>query len=143
MKQNTLIEPDLTPEQRRQFLQDNADFIKDETYYCDLSPDELDKRKTIIADNLFELNKLDEELKAVKKEYKDRMEPFKLENKLAVQEVKTRRAMFKGVRYYIPDNDGVNMNIYNDRGYLVETRRLLPEEKNHGRLFLATGADRR
>ena len=63
-------------EARRQFLADNADAVEKKEYMRHYTPEELLKLKESLSETCISINDIEEELKEVKKEYKDRLEPL-------------------------------------------------------------------
>lgn len=121
--------PDLPPDQRLQLLKDNCDDREETTYYKDLSQDDLDIKRESLSDNLVKLSEWEDELTDIKKEHKVKSDPLKVQNKILLTEIKTRKQEVTGVLYHIADHEQVIMETYDEQGEFVSSRRLRPNEK--------------
>jgi hypothetical protein len=121
--------PDLPPDQRLQLLKDNCDDREETTYYKDLSQDDLDIKRESLSDNLVKLSEWEDELTYIKKEHKVKSDPLKVQNKILLTEIKTRKQEVTGVLYHIADHEQGIMETYDEQGEFVSSRRLRPNEK--------------
>lgn len=128
--------PELSPKERTIALQEHASKIDQTTYQKPLSADELALRREDFVDNCEKLGKFEDELKAIKDDYKLKTEPLTRINKILLGEIKTRQTTVDGILYRLANQDEGMMETYDADGFLVETRRLRPEEKQ-ARLFVA------
>lgn len=130
------IYQDLPPADRK--AQMAADAVKFDSipFLKELTQEEIDVKNMQVSSNCIKVYKLKEELKAVKEDYKDRIEPLETQTKLLCRQVETGLEEVTGTLFYFPDFETNMMNIYDELGLLVQSRRLLPEEKQ-GRLFVA------
>lgn len=117
------------PKDRLMQMQQDASKVEQTTYQKVLSPDELAARREDLADDCIKLNIMEDELKAIKDEYKDKMDPLKVANKIRLTEIKTKQSTTDGTLYHIPDVESSMMETYDAEGVLVSSRRLRPEEK--------------
>lgn len=121
--------PELPPEQRLQLLKDSCDDSEERTYYRELTQNELDIKREELTENLIELAKLDDQLDEAKAAYKHASKPIKEENKLLLNEVKTRRSEVRGMIFHMANYDEGVMETYDEEGRFVSSRRLKPEER--------------
>ena len=127
---------DVPDDIRLQALIDNCDDRREETYMKDLSRDELEIRRQKVAENCIKVNDLEEELKEIKADFKDRIDPMKTDNKHLLTEIKNRKAEVKGILFDFME-DGM-MNSYDKDGDLVYSRRLSEQERvRQAKLFVA------
>ena len=126
---NNYFSPDVSPSERLQLLQDNADKIENAKYYVQLTPEELDAKREKLTDNSIRLSEFEDELEEIKVGFKSKMNPLKIENKGLLVEVKTKQQLKSGNLYHIANHNSSMMEIYDSNGELVSSRRLLPEEK--------------
>lgn len=119
--------PDLT--ERLRLLNQNADSRDTTSYVRNLSQEELDFKRETHVDNCIELDRLNDELKIVKAEYKEKMEPVADENKKLLRQIKTRQEELTGTIFNFADYEEGMMNTYDENGEFVGSRRLKPEEK--------------
>lgn len=121
--------PEVPAKERLAMLQDNATKTEQTSYQKTLTPDELAQRREDLADNCIKLNKLEDDLKEVKDDFKTEMDPLKNKNKVLLSEIKTKQTTAEGALYHLANHDDGMMEIYDAEGFLIESRRLRPEEK--------------
>lgn len=126
--------PDLTQKERLVIMQENAHKVEVTTYQKALSSEELATRREDLADNCIKLNKLEDDLKEVKDQFKLEMDPLKNKNKVLLSEIKTKQTTVDGTLYHLSNHEDGMMETYDQDGYLVNSRRLRPEEKQ-GNVF--------
>lgn len=126
--------PELTPKERLSLMQENAAKIENTNYQKTLTPEELAERREDLADNCIKLNKFEDELKEVKDDFKLKMDPLKQTNKRLLTEIKTKQTDVDGTLFHMANHDDGMMEIYDQDGDLVSSRRLRPEEKQ-GTIF--------
>lgn len=119
--------PDSTPKERLMILQEQSAKIEETTYQQPLTPDELSARREDLADNCIKFNQYEDELKVIKDQFKDHMDPLKLNNKVLLTEIKTKQASVTGTLYHMANHDEGMMETYDHEGILISTRRLRPE----------------
>jgi hypothetical protein len=132
-----LFMPEVSAEQRKLLLQQNADSIEQTDYLKPLSPDELDIKREILTENAIKLSELEDEKKEAMQEFKSQMDPLAKANKELLTEIKTRQAKFFGHLYHMANHEDGMMETYDDNGELVASRRLRPEERRQN-LFCIT-----
>lgn len=128
------------PTERLRLLRDNCDDREETHYIKPLTPEELDVKREQLADNCIEQNRLEEELTEIKKDYKDKIDPIKTDNKILCQQIKTHQEEATGELYHIYNHDEGMRETYDEQGLFVSSRRLRPEEKQ-GKLFLAKASN--
>jgi hypothetical protein len=99
----------------------------------------LDIKRESLTENAITLNDLSEEKKASNKLFKSKMEPLAQANKEILRQLKTRQAEVDGVLYQMADYDGGIMEIYNEQGEFISSRRLRPDEKQGNLYAVRTG----
>lgn len=127
--------PELKPEERLRVLKDNHE-SKVETYYKQLTQEEIDARQHELAQNSIKKFKLDEELKKIKEGFKDQTEPLVDRNKDLMREIDTGQAEVEGELFFVPEYDEKLMITYDANGDFVSSRRLRPEEQQQRLPFL-------
>jgi hypothetical protein len=133
--------PDVTPKERLMILQENAHKVEQTTYQKALSAEELAARREDLADNCIKLNTLEDELKEVKDGYKLKMDPLKISNKTLLTEIKTKQTTIDGTLFSLSNHEDGMMEVYDNEGYLISSRRLRPEEKQGNLYSLAKAAN--
>lgn len=131
--------PELTAKERLMIMQENAAKVQQTTYQKALTADELAARREDLADNCIKLNSLEDDLKVVKDDFKIKMDPLKTTNKTLLTEIKTKQTSIDGTLFHLANHEDSMMETYDNEGYLIESRRLRPEEKQ-GNIFSLTKA---
>jgi hypothetical protein len=132
--------PELDPDVRLKVLRDNHKSEKGK-YFVQLSQVEMDSRREKLADNSIKLFKMGEELKGVKAEFKEKMEPLARENNEVMEELDTRQAERDGELFFVPNYDPTedfpqgSMEVYDENGDLISVRRLQPNERQERAQF--------
>lgn len=126
--------PELTAKERLMIMQENSAKVEKTTYQKPLSAEDLAARREDHADNCILLSYIEDEFKEVKDEFKDKMDPLKTKNKTLLTEIKTKQSTVDGTLYHLANHDEGMMETYDSEGFLVESRRLRPEEKQ-GNIF--------
>lgn len=128
--------PNATASERLQALKNHADKIEENaSYERDLSEEELSAKREMFVDNSINICKLEDELNAVKKAYKGKIEPVKTTNRGLQYEIKTKRTMEKGTLFHLANHETSYMETYNEAGELIGKRRLRPDERQ-ARLYI-------
>jgi|SRR6185437_9241796 len=124
-----VFEPDLTPEQRYQMLKDQAEKVEDTTFKRTLTQEELDVKREELAQNLIDIDTKEDELDRIKEEYKGAIKPMKAQCKILLECVKTRKEEVKGQLFHLQNHHEGMMEVYDESGELISSRRLRPDEK--------------
>lgn len=126
--------PDVDQKQRKMLLEQNCDKTEQTKYLKPLSIDEMDIRREQLTENAIKLSEIEDEKKEITKEFKDKTEPLVSANKILLQELKTRQTQVDGVLYYMADHENGMMEVYDENGEMISSRRLRPDEKQ-GTIF--------
>lgn len=119
------------PEQeRRQLLEDNADFIEQMDYMTQLNDEEIELRKSEFAQKSIEEARLEDEKKEIVDEYKEKLGPIKKEKSRLLDEIKHGAVAEYGKVYKFVEIDTSMVGYYNDRGQLVSSRPANQEERS-------------
>lgn len=138
--------PELDPAERLRILRDNH---KSEMgkYFVQLTQVEMDQRREKLADNSIKLFKMGEELKEVKADFKEKMEPLTRDNNSIMEELDSKQAERDGELFFVPNYDPSedfptgSMEIYDEHGDLISVRRLAPNERQDRIHFLKPAAN--
>lgn len=130
--------PDLPLKDRVLLLQQNADNVRQEKYYKDLLPEELDAKRAELVKNLEHIQNAQDVLDEAKRVFKEKAGEKLVSNKTLLREVSSRKAQVNGTLYDMMNIEDGTMETYDEIGEFVESRRLTPEEKRgQSRLFVA------
>lgn len=122
--------PELTDEQRFQLLKDNCERAEENaTFYRNLTQQEIDAKQGQVILNLIDIGNYEDELDKAKAEFKAKIDPLKAADVILIECIKTRKEEIVGTLYHMADQDSGMMEVYDDRGDLIYSRSLKPEEK--------------
>ena len=124
-----------TEAEKKQMLQDNCFDTEVGTYVRPLTEEDIAVRKDTLAENYNKIGTLTAELDMIKSEYKGKIDPLKHEMAIVADEIKSRNTEENGTLYMFKDEDGGMMGYYDEKGELVNSRRLRPDEKQTKGLF--------
>lgn len=133
--------PEVSQAERLRIMADTCDRTEETTYYKQLDQTEMDIRREQLADNSIKHFKLGEELKEIKSDFKERMEPLARDNQQIMHELDTGQAEVKGRLFYLANHDDNMMEVYNEDGEMISSRRLLPNEKQQRLPFIKPAAN--
>lgn len=129
--------PDVSPSERRNILQQNADGVEETTYQKPLTEEELTERKNVLTKNSIELFDLEEQKKEAVKVYKDKIDPLKKDNSKLLSEIRTGQVSATGLIFHMANFEDGMMETYDSDGYMIASRRLKPNEKQGNLLKVA------
>lgn len=115
-------------EPRRKFLEDNADAVEKKEYMRHFTPEELLKKKEGLSETCISINDIEEELKAIKQEYAERLKPLIEAKKRVLGELKKKAELVNEGCYKFIDPDTREVGYYNQNGDLIESRPAYSEE---------------
>jgi len=114
-------------------IKDNLEGIcygKEEGNYTRrLSEDEIVVAKSNLAETSITIDKIEEEKKEAVAEFKKKLEPHTTKKKDLLDAIKFRTIRKEGVLYLLEDPENNLMHKVDDRGIVVESRPMLPEER--------------
>lgn len=119
----------MSPMQRLEWLEANADETEEKTYQKRISDDDRSFLNHDLAENLVELNRKEDELKAVKENYKEIMDPIKTEIKNIVSKMRTGAEEVTDTVYHLRDYDKQRVYEYDRDGNEILTRPMKAEER--------------
>lgn len=115
-------------EQRKQFLADNADKVEKKEYMRHFTPEELLKKKEELSETCISINDIEDELKAVKQEYAEKLKPLVALKKQALEDLKKKAELVEEDCYKFIDEESREVGYYNQNGDLIESRPAYSEE---------------
>lgn len=121
-----LLLQNLGAKERMETLQDSADRVEEFSYTKPFTPDQIRVFKDELSTGMIELNQLEDELKAIKDQYKAKMKPLKQETRSLLTNIKNK-AEFVSEKCFVMV-EGNEAGFYNADGVLVYQRPLLPGE---------------
>jgi len=121
--------PELSAKDRMIVLQQNADKAENKTYQKPLTDEEKTARRLELTENSIELFDLREKKKEASKVFKIQIDPLEKANTKLLTEIRTGQASVEGIIFHMANHEDGMMEFYDGEGYLIESRRLLPAEK--------------
>lgn len=116
------------PEQRKRFLKDNADAVVEKTYMKKFTPEQLQGHKETLANTSIEINEIEEELREVKSEYKERLKPLHEKRNQMIQNIRSKSELVTGICYQFVNNEERMTYFYNEEGDCIEARPCTADE---------------
>jgi hypothetical protein len=120
---------DLHPDDRLSVLQGEAIKQVEQVYTRFLTEEEMTKYKDEVSQTAIVIAATEEELRQVKADFKDKLDPLRAEFKVALTAVSTRGIQETGMCYLLPDYDTQMIHVVTKAGDVLNSRRMLPEEK--------------
>lgn len=120
---------ELSAEDRKSVLESEAIAVEEGKYEKPLTPDELAYYKDEVADNSIAKQTIDDELKEVKKEFKDRLEPIQARIRESLRNIKFKSQEQEGRIYKMADFENQLIHKVDILGNVIHSRRMLPEER--------------
>lgn len=110
------------PEERKQFLIDNADKVVEIDYHKSFDSDEMAKMKTEFAEKHIRIATLEEKIKDYKDEINQELKPLKEEVSTIRENLKSKGKLVHEKCYQFIDYEERMVCIYNSEGILVSSR---------------------
>lgn len=119
----------MEPEDAKAFLEAHADSVEEGTIFREYTPEEMHDLKTLAAEKGIVIGDLEEDFKAVRKEWKKKIDDEKGVFKKALRGIRQRGEKTEGVMYNIADQDNGVMETYAEDGRFLGSRRLRQGER--------------
>jgi len=118
---------DLPVNERKKVLSDSCDQIADKDYTRKFSSEELNQKRTELAQNAIRIANLENELKEVRADIKNRMKPFQDQFTMAREEIKAGGEFVTEECYKFVE--GNKAAWYTPEGYKIDERDCTPDER--------------
>jgi len=132
------------PLERMQLLTDNCDEIEEGAYVRTLTEDEVLNKKELLSKDFIEFNKIRSEAKQVANEFKEKLKPIAETLQSHSEAIRTRIEEKVGKLFIFKDQETKQAYYYDDKGELVQQRRLRADEIQNQKLpfpKVKTGTD--
>lgn len=116
------------PEQRKQFLSNNADKVEKIDYHKSFESEELAQKKTDFANKSIRIAALEEEIKEFKDKIGEELKPLREDTKQLLEDIKGKGRMVNEECYLFFDEEERMVGYYNAEGVLVQSRPATREE---------------
>lgn len=129
------------PENKRAaYLQDNADTVEKLGYLRKFTPDEITEKKNQLSTIAIEIDDLEEEKKSVTAVFKTKLAPLNDSRKSLLKNIRMKAEHITENCFKFINQSDREVGYYNANGDLVESRKMLPEERQKGLFSLNTAA---
>lgn len=116
------------PEQRKRFLKDNADSVVEKSYMRSFSPEEMQSHKEELANTDIQINDIEQELKRIKDEYKERLKPLQEKHAELIDNIRKKAVLVHGICYAFVVEEERTTYIINEDGDCIESRPCTADE---------------
>lgn len=121
---------DLPPDELETVLAE-ADSVVEEKYFQPLTQEEMEFFRHQHSDNAITLTMIEHEFKRIADEYKERMKPYRTKVMEALEALRTRQIEKTGKVYLLKDHDTQMVHKIDGRGNVIQSRTMLPEERQY------------
>lgn len=132
--------PDMNVKERETVLSNQCAKKEMRNYSRTLSDAEINQDRAMLANDMVSKKKLEETLANLMKEYKEKIKNIDVRVDERLERITNRKKTISGTLYGIANQQQGRMMFYDNHGELIDSRELLPEEKQ-GQLFLTNTND--
>lgn len=105
--------------------------VEEQAYMKALTEEELHIRRERIVQVSLMKAVVEDELQQVKDEFKMKLDPLKSEFSQLLDELRVKMVEVTGKVYTLPDHENQMMHFIDERGNVLSSRRMLPEERQY------------
>lgn len=120
---------DTPVEQREEILRNSCDQILERSYTRKFDQDEINERRSELANVIIQIADLEQELAEVRADYKGKIKPMQERVSKLRDELKVGGDWIKGDCFKFVDEDEGKVGIYSPEGYLLEQRPMTQDER--------------
>lgn len=133
---NKVLGQEITnPEERRQFLLDNADSVVEMDYHKPFDAEELAQKKTELSEACIRINDLEEDIKQYRESVNEELKPLKTQRQELLEDIKSKGRMVKEKCYCFIEHEEKMACFYNGEGVLVSSRPATRDELKQPTIF--------
>lgn len=120
---------DTPVEQREEILRNSCDQILERRYTRKFDQEEINERRSELANVIIQIADLEQELAEVRADYKGKIKPLQERVSKLRDELKVGGDWIKGDCFKFVDEDEGKVGIYSPEGYLLEQRPMTQDER--------------
>ena len=120
---------DTPVEQREEILRNSCDQILERSYTRKFDQEEINERRSELANVIIQIADLEQELAEVRADYKGKIKPLQERVSKLRDELKVGGDWIKGECFKFVDEDEGKVGIYSPEGYLLEQRPMTQDER--------------
>lgn len=121
----------MSAEERQIFFETEVASVTEEKYMKPLTDDELRMEKEALAAACIAKGVLEQELKDIKDEYKEQIEPHATVMKECIQSIRFRAKQKEGKLYKYVEHESKVVYFLDPEGNVINSRMMLPEERQY------------
>ena len=116
-------------EEREEILRNSCDQILERSYTRKFDQEEINERRSELANVIIQIADLEQELAEVRADYKGKIKPLQERVSKLRDELKVGGDWIKGDCFKFVDEDEGQVGIYSPEGYLLEQRPMTQDER--------------
>lgn len=116
------------PQQRKQYLADNADSVVKKTYMQRYTPEELQARKEELANVSISINDIEAEKKEAMKEFNERLDPLTEQRTILIGDIRRKAKEVTGDCYCFVSEEERMTYVISENGDCIEARPCTADE---------------
>lgn len=116
-------------EEREEILRNSCDQILERSYTRKFDQEEINERRSELANVIIQIADLEQELAEVRADYKGKIKPLQERVSKLRDELKVGGDWIKGDCFKFVDEDEGKVGIYSPEGYLLEQRPMTQDER--------------
>ena len=116
------------PEQRKRFLNDNADSVVEKTYMRQFTAEELQSRKEQLANISIQISDVETEKKQVMDSFKERLKPLTEQHASLIEDIRKKAELVSGICYCFVSEEERMTYVINEHGDCIESHPCTAEE---------------
>ncbi len=121
----------ISAEERQIFFETEVASVTEEKYMKPLTEDELRMEKEALAAACIAKGVLEQELKDIKDDYKERIEPHAEMMKASIEAIRFRAKQKEGKLYKYVEHESKVVYFIDPEGNVINSRMMLPEERQY------------
>lgn len=131
-----LFDETIPLEERKDNLEGICSSVEERTYHKPLTEEEAQEYKDLLTQTAIKQSLVQKEYDEVKAEFKDRLSPLKDQFSHYCDVLKNNGIPTTGKVYLVADAEENMMGYYDEKGVLISSRRLMPNERQNN-LFIS------
>lgn len=131
----------MTQPQRSEWLQNNATQVEEGQYFSSFGPEELHQTREDFSSASIEKHRIQAEFDLVKLEFKKKLKDVDQRLLMHMQNMMQQGEWMDGKQFLFADQATSMMHYYDERGQLIRSRRLMPNERQLSIMQARTGTN--
>jgi hypothetical protein len=124
-----ILFPELSPEKRVEMLENNCDALEEKGFTRRFTEEEIAEMKTNLSEVAITVNDVEMEKKQHAEVFNSQLKPLKNQQGTLLVKLKNKAEYIKDICYKFIDQQDGKVGFYNSEGVLIESRQILPNER--------------